>query len=190
MKIRNKNKWIGSCLLLLVLVLMNGCQNNKDRKEEASSIKEQTASSVKEETSVTQPEVSTDSEENETADAEDKADVDLTTMNSNMVYAEVFQMMVNPDEYTGKTVRMRGQYYSAYYEDTDKRYFYVIISDATQCCSQGMEFVWEDDSHTYPEEYPPEETEVEITGVFETYKESGDDTLYCHLLTDDIVVVE
>lgn len=33
-------------------------------------------------------------------------DVDLTQLSSTMIYAEVYNMMVTPDEYVGKTVRM------------------------------------------------------------------------------------
>ena len=39
-----------------------------------------------------------------------------------------------------------------------------------------------DGTHVYPDEYPKDETEVEVTGTFETYKESGDDMLYGHLV--------
>jgi len=44
-----------------------------------------------------------------------------------------------------------------------------------------MEFVWEDGSHIYPDEYPRENAYVIIEGVFETYKEDGDTNLYCRL---------
>lgn len=117
------------------------------------------------------------------------ADVDLTKMSSTMIYGEVFQMMSNPDDYIGKTIKIRGQYNATYYEPTGKYYSYVLISDAMACCSQGIEFVWDNDSHVYPAEYPANGTEIEITGIFESYTEQGDDTLYCHLLTDDIVIV-
>ena len=39
------------------------------------------------------------------------------------------------------------------------------------CCAQGLEFVWGDGSHKYPDEYPAEDTEIEVQGTFETYKE-------------------
>ena len=118
----------------------------------------------------------------ETEDMEESnIDFDLTAMNSDMVYVTVYQMMVNPAEYEGKTFRMGGQFYSAYYEPTDKYYFYCVIQDATACCAQGMEFVWDDGSHIYPDEYPKENDYVVVEGTFETYKEEGDDNLYCRL---------
>ena len=108
-------------------------------------------------------------------------DYDLTQMSSNMVYATVYQMMVTPEEYEGKTFRIDGNFYATYYEATKKYYFYFIIQDATACCAQGMEFVWDDGSHIYPDEYPEDNAEIVVEGTFETYKEEGDSNLYCRL---------
>ena len=62
-----------------------------------------------------------------------------------------------------------------------KYYHYCIIQDATACCAQGMEFVWGDGSHVYPDEYPAEDADVIVEGTFETYREEGDSNLYCRL---------
>ena len=35
-------------------------------------------------------------------------DVDLTELSASMVYAEVYDMVYNPDDYVGKTVRAKG----------------------------------------------------------------------------------
>ena len=53
-----------------------------------------------------------------------------------------------------------------------------MIQDATACCSQGMEFVLNND-YKFPEDYPAEGEDITVTGVFETYKEG--EYLYCHL---------
>ncbi len=111
----------------------------------------------------------------------EEVDIDLTTMGPDMVYATVYQLMVDPDTYAGKKIRMKGFYYAAYYEPTDTYYHYGVIQDALACCQQGLEFVWGDGSHVYPDEYPAEETEIYVTGTFETYQEEGDLNLYCHL---------
>lgn len=108
-----------------------------------------------------------------------EVDYDLMNMSSDMVYAIVYQMMVDPDTYNGKIVRMEGLYYPAYYEPTSKYYHYCIIQDALACCAQGIEFVWEDGNHVYPDEYPEKNAKVVVQGTFETYKENGDDNLYC-----------
>lgn len=108
-------------------------------------------------------------------------DYDLTQMSSDMVYATVYQMMVMPEEYEGKTFRIDGNFYATYYEATKKYYFYCVIQDATACCAQGMEFVWENGTHIYPDEYPEDNAEIVVEGTFETYKEEGVQNLYCRL---------
>ena len=114
-------------------------------------------------------------------DTDTDTDVDLTQMGSDMVYATVYQMMVTPKEYEGKTVKVSGRYYATWYDATSKYYHYVVIQDAMACCAQGMEFVWDDGQHIYPDEYPEDNAAIEVTGTFETYKEDGDENLYCRL---------
>ena len=121
--------------------------------------------------------------------ADPSVDIDLTVMNSDMVYATVYQMMVDPDSYAGKKIKMEGTYYSTIYEETGKRYHFVLIKDAMACCQQGLEFIWDDDSHVYPDEYPNDNTEVEVVGTFETYKDDpSEDTMYCHLVDSSLEV--
>lgn len=121
--------------------------------------------------------------------ADQGVDYDLTSMSGDMVYAVVYQLMVNPKEYVGKTIKMRGNYYATYFEPTEKFYHYTMIEDAAACCAQGIEFVWDDGSHVYPEEYPKDKTEIEVVGVFETYREGGDTNLYCRLKDATLQVV-
>lgn len=113
-------------------------------------------------------------------------DIDLTAMSGTMIYGEVFSMMENPAAYAGKTVKARGPYYASYYEPTGKHYHFVVIADATACCSQGLEFVW-NGTHIYPDNYPADGIEIEIVGVFGTYEEEG--YTYSYLAVDEIEIV-
>ena len=119
-------------------------------------------------------------------------DVDLTNMSSTMVYAEVFDMMNTPEEYVGKTVRMRGWFttYEAYKSPDEiggemGRYFSVLIDDATKCCQQGVEFVWTGD-HTFPADYPSPGDDVTVAGLFETYEVDG--FVYPHVVAESVEV--
>lgn len=108
-------------------------------------------------------------------------DVDLTLMESDLVYATVYQMMSKPEEYEGKTIRIEGKYYASYYPITDKYYNYCLIADAAACCSQGLEFELGGGA-VYPDGYPEDQSEVIVTGVFETYtEEAGQTFYYCRL---------
>ena len=108
-------------------------------------------------------------------------DVDLTLMGKDLIYATVYQMMSKPEEYEGKTIRIEGKYYASYYPITDKYYNYCLIADAAACCSQGLEFELGGGA-VYPDGYPEDQSEVIVTGVFETYtEEAGQTFYYCRL---------
>lgn len=111
-------------------------------------------------------------------------DVDLTTLSSTMVYSEVYNMLVSPENYIGKTVKMDGLFALYHDETTDNYYFACIVADATACCSQGIEFVLKDD-YTYPDDYPTEGGEICVIGEFDTYQEAG--YTYCTLRDAELV---
>ena len=90
-------------------------------------------------------------------------DVDLTKLNSNMVYSAVFDMLENPSEYRGKTIKIRGTYFAAHDPAKDEYHHACIIMDATACCMQGMEFELADKN------YPPNESEITLIGKFDVY---------------------
>lgn len=105
-------------------------------------------------------------------------DVDLTVLSSTMVYSEVYNMMVAPEDYKGKTVKMKGQFVPYYDESTGKYYFACFISDATACCSQGIEFILTDE-YSYPDDYPKEGDTFCVVGTYDTYMEG--ENMYCTL---------
>jgi hypothetical protein len=112
------------------------------------------------------------------AESAGECDVDLTVLSSTMVYSEVYNMMYYPENYIGKTVKMKGLYAVYHDENTGKFYHACIIQDATACCEQGIEFETTDE-YKYPEDYPGQGEEVCVTGIFDTYQE-GEYT-YCTL---------
>ena len=113
-------------------------------------------------------------------DAEDTAalDIDLTALSGIMVYSEVNSMMSFPDDYIGKTVKMKGQFAIGYVYNTDgtpdesTARFACMIADATACCAQGLEFALAGEP-VYPDEYPELGAEITVVGTFEWYEEDG-----------------
>ena len=99
-------------------------------------------------------------------------DVDLTQLSSTMIYAQVYDMLEHTDKYTGQKIRVQGTF--NYFQDpgTQREYFAALVSDATACCAQGIEFVLKDDAH-YPEDYPEQGAPIEIAGTFYTYTEEN-----------------
>lgn len=93
-------------------------------------------------------------------------DVDLTTLSSPMVYAEVFNMMMSPDEYIGKTIRMTGIFVVYQNPETNQVYCGVIVEDAAACCAQGFELVMPEE-RSYPQDYPAPESEITVLGTLQ-----------------------
>ncbi len=117
-------------------------------------------------------------------DDTDRTDVDLTALSSTMVFSEVYNMMAAPEDYIGRTVKMAGSYACYHDEMTDNYYYACVISDATACCSQGIEFVLTDD-YVYPDDYPEEGDEICVVGTFGTYLDG--DYLYCTLRNAELI---
>ena len=116
----------------------------------------------------------------------DGVDVDLTLLSSTMVYSEVYAMMVEPEEYFGKTVKMRGLF--ATQESDGVRYYACIVQDATACCAQGLEFALSE-NRVYPDDYPDPGSEITVIGTFDTYSEEVDGNTYKYLVLKDARLV-
>ncbi len=188
--------------LLAAVVLISGCGKQTDNgkginngktvdKVIESQVKKEeqkkTEESTKEDTQKNDQQ-NTDTQTSESVQGsvnapEAAVDVDLSVMDSDMIYATVYQMMSDPEQYVGKTFRIEGKFYVTYDEMTKSQYCYCVIKDATECCAQGLEFVWGDGSHIYPDEYPTDGTEVVVDGTFELYMEN--DSRYCRLANAD-----
>ena len=188
--------------LLAAVVLLSGCGKQTDNGKGINSGK--TVDKViesqvkKEEQKKTEESTKEDTQKNDQQNADTQTtenvqgsvnapeaavDVDLSVMDSDMIYATVYQMMSDPEQYVGKTFRIEGKFYVTYDEMTKNQYYYCVIKDATECCAQGLEFVWGDGSHIYPDEYPTDGTEVIVDGTFELYMEN--DSRYCRLANAD-----
>ena len=109
--------------------------------------------------------------ESESVKKDGEVDYDLTVMGADMVSATVYQMMIDPKSYIGKSFKIRGNYYSSYSKDKDVYYHFCMIKDAAACCAQGLELLWADEKMNRHENCPEEDTLVTVEGVFETYEE-------------------
>ena len=184
---------ICALLALLMITALVGCGNNSVAKPQnlsgnnVSSVIQQQMdqSNTEQQNDVQQPVRQDNSSGKKTASASSDVDVDLTKLSSTILYSEVYAMMTAPEDYIGKTVRMKGQF--ALYQATDANgqpvpdqiYFACVIADATACCQQGMEFVLAGDAK-YPDDYPELGTDITVVGEFQTYMEG--EYQYCHLI--------
>ena len=172
------------CMILALLLALSlcACGDESAKKINTGSatvddiLNQQTAQDTQ--TTTTPPPTPNAQEQELIAEPDPNVDVDLTSMSSTAVYAEVYNMLTNPDDYIGKTVKMRGTFAMYHDETTDAYYFACIIADATACCSQGIEFVLAGE-HAYPDDYPALDETITVTGTFSTYYEG--ENMYCTL---------
>lgn len=101
-----------------------------------------------------------------------------------MIYAEVFNMVLMPDEYENKTLKIKGNFAVYISEQTGEKYFSIIIPDATQCCQQGIDFVVLNQKK-YPQEFPKIGQEITLVGKYETMQTS-EGLCFNYLVTDEI----
>ncbi len=181
-------KWIGILLCLVIAGVMAGCGNGsassgrtgnqtagvndvlEEKMAEADAAADKGAEDRQIGVSDNAPEPEPIDDADTAESSEEGIDIDLTTMSSTMVYSRVYNMMVSPEGYIGKTIKMKGPFAIYYDEAADKYYFACIIQDATACCSQGIEFELGAE-YSYPEDYPEEGEEICVVGVFDVYTE-------------------
>ncbi|MBF1156989.1 MAG: hypothetical protein HXL84_06690 [[Eubacterium] sulci] len=191
-------KKILACIICLTLAFgVTACgkasdkDSNGDTKiiSDAKNKQENSKSNTKKD--VSKKEVAVDAGKGKSSKSKSKAssnkiDVDLNNLNANVVYAQVFQMMTEPDKFIGKRIRMSGQFnvYAAQEGNPSgvTEYYAIIIADAQACCQQGIEFVWP--GHTYPDGFPEVKSNASVTGIFEVYEENG--KKYCRLVADTV----
>ena len=111
------------------------------------------------------------SEKNET---EEVLDFDLTTMGANMVYAQVFNMMIEPDSFKDKIFKMKGNF-AEFTNSEGQKIYAVIIADALECCQQGIEFKYD-----FGGNLPEKNAVINVTGRYVvTELENG--AVYCYV---------
>lgn len=164
-------KKVNSLLGLLMALVLVGCGSTDTTSvEETEVVEEQVENEPEVEVEDTESLENELPLEDETVEADPCVDLDLTALSSTMVYSEVFNMMMAPEEYEGKTIKMDGVCNVYQDPETGKTYYACIVQDATQCCSQGLEFVL-DESQYEASDYPENGDEIVISGDFSTYTE-------------------
>ena len=99
-------------------------------------------------------------------------DLDLTKMSATMIYSTIFDMLIMPEDYVEKNIKVKGWFETYTDPNTAELYYAVIVPDATACCQQGLEFVWPGD-HTYPADFPDTGSDITVTGRYKLTETDG-----------------
>ncbi|MBR0413422.1 MAG: hypothetical protein IJI47_07675 [Eubacterium sp.] len=116
-----------------------------------------------------------------TAKAAAKIDYDLSGVSETVAYSQVYDMIMKPDDYRGKTVKVKGEFEYADDELNGDTHYSCIVSDTKGCCKQGIEFATKEDMDFA--DYPVIFSKIEVTGTFDTYN-IGNSEAQCVILKD------
>ena len=155
----------GSKGALIILLLLTSCSKKPQTQAVQTSVQEESTAAV----------VTT------------KVDYDLSEMNFTMISSLFFQMLIESETYENKTFKIKGKFQSFDNEEdpTALPYFSVIMNDATMCCQEGIDFVWEG-NHKWPEDYPKPDQEITIVGKYIVTETDG--FTYNYILASDILL--
>ncbi len=114
-------------------------------------------------------------------DAGDSAevDIDLTRMNATMQATYTYRLAANPAEFAGKSMRISGKFLTGIDEEDGKRHYGCLVGNSAgcACCAPSLVLEFEPkDSYAWPTNYPPEESQITISGTLEMF-EVGDNML-------------
>ena len=136
-----KRKIMFTAAILSAALLCSCSQNAPDSKQQAlineivSDAKSVTLATEKpaEEAAAAPERETTASPKKESSEpvADYDVDIDLTEMNPTMIYATVYDIVTEPEQYLGKTLKVNGFFDTGYDESLDTRYYFVVIPDAT-----------------------------------------------------------
>lgn len=101
-----------------------------------------------------------------------KVNLDLTEMSATMIYSTIFNMLIMPEDYINKTIKVTGWFETATNPQTGEIYYAVVVPDATACCQEGLEFVWPGE-HSYPADFPEVGANITITGLYKVIETDG-----------------
>ncbi len=106
------------------------------------------------------------------ATSSSKPDFDLTKMSATMIYSTIFDMLIMPEEYVEKVIKVKGWFETYTNPESGELFYAVVVPDATACCQQGLEFIWPGDHH-YPADFPDPGQDVTVTGRYKLVDKDG-----------------
>lgn len=99
-------------------------------------------------------------------------DWDLSRLSATMAYGQLTHMLMYPETYVGKTVRMNGVYRPEIDGQGNTAYHFIVIYDQAACCELGIEFTTSSRSVTFP--IPQTDAQIQLTGVFDLCYDMGE----------------
>lgn len=106
----------------------------------------------------------------------DNVNFDLTQISENQAYNFIYNPLSDPESYIGAAVKMSDKFMVSEYNG--KYYYMCAVENHSGESIQALEFI-PLDNLSYPDDFPPVDSEITVTGQFATYSEGS--SLYATL---------
>jgi len=113
-------------------------------------------------------------------------DIDMAAMSTTMAQATFHNIIEQPTDFLGYVIRASGPYFSFYWDQAGIYNHFVMIVFGDECCRMGFEFRLPD-HYVYPDDFPPQLTPIEVTGLLSRYELQGSGFIY--LAVDELIIL-
>lgn len=113
-------------------------------------------------------------------------DWDLSRLSGTVAYAQMYNILVSPEEYVGKAVKLRGVYNELDNPIGDgSKFHFVLVYDNAACCELAIEILTTTRANRLS--YPPPGSLIEVTGIFDICYDQ--EQQFSSLRVNDLTVV-
>lgn len=112
-----------------------------------------------------------------------KKTLDLTKLGTTILYAQVYNMLMEAENFNGTRIKMRGIYYENKDVNEGPLFQCIIVNDVAGCCSAGFDLLKAEKSIKFPKHL----TEIEVEGTFIVREEDG--IMRSYLVVDKVDVM-
>lgn len=162
--------------VILGIIMLSGC--SQTAVEQTQEAEEKTAIEQIEEMDKTEQEQPEVQQTIQLPKGDETVDYDLTVMSETMVYAQIYDVLINPTNYDGITFKIHGEYEYYTIPDSDEIIYFIVINDALGCCPQGLEIRFTDD-------VPAPENFAEVIMKGTAYSEFYEGYTYIHFVVTE-----
>jgi predicted small secreted protein len=111
-------------------------------------------------------------------------DIDLTKMSITMASAQYENILSDVPSYYGQIVKLKGLFFPYESELDEELYLFALLDCPSGCWKY---FGFKSYNLSYPDDFPPPETVIELTGEVSSFEVEGN--VYPCLIVDEIIIV-
>lgn len=96
----------------------------------------------------------------------DPPDINLVGLSYPIVYAQVYDLILEPEKNLGKTLSIQGSYFNIEFTATNQVTHLILVTDSAGCCELALEFTVSGNP-SWPADFPSRYSEIKLTGLLD-----------------------